>query len=256
MAARSPVAKEAFRAQLPPGLLERKKQGFEIPVDAWLRGPLREMFRDAVLAPGRLSIGRIDRSNRWRVACTHGHHATGCEPAWVLSSGACWFWRSGAIATFTHPVWIRAAYEFHRQAQPIFSKLVEPTEARVSEGSLERIPVAIVGAGFIATYHLAVLRQLGGIEVVGACDPSQERLDALCKEWQIPSRASNLEELLRVCKPKVVHVLVPPAFHYEVTRQALLAGLHVLVEKPMALAGHECEELIGLAEKRITSTWA
>ena len=42
------------------------------------------------------------------------------------------------------------------------SNLVEATEDRVSEGSLERIPVAIVGAGYIATYHLAVLRQLGG----------------------------------------------------------------------------------------------
>ncbi|HEV8062481.1 MAG TPA: Gfo/Idh/MocA family oxidoreductase [Gemmataceae bacterium] len=130
------------------------------------------------------------------------------------------------------------------------ANLVEPAEAKVSEGSLERIPVAIVGAGYIATYHLAVLRQLGGVEVVGACDPSQERLDALCKEWQIANRASNLEELLRVCKPKVVHVLVPPAFHYEVTRQALQAGLHVLVEKPMALAARECEELIQLAERR------
>src|SRR5438309_170685 len=59
------------------------------------------------------------------------------------------------------------------------SKLVEAAEERISEGSLERIPAAIVGAGYIATYHLAVLRQLSGVEVVGACDPSQERLDAL-----------------------------------------------------------------------------
>ncbi len=101
------------------------------------------------------------------------------------------------------------------------SKLVESAETKVSEGSLERVPVAVVGAGYIATYHLAVLRQLGGVEVVGACDPSQERLDLLCKEWQIPNRASNLEELLRVCKPKVVHVLVPPTFHFEVTRTGI-----------------------------------
>jgi predicted dehydrogenase len=130
------------------------------------------------------------------------------------------------------------------------STLVEAAEARVSEASLERIPVAIVGAGHIAKYHMAVLRQLGGVDVVGACDPSQERLDALCKEWQIPNRASSLEELLRICRPKVVHVLVPPASHYEVTRQALLAGLHVLVEKPMALVARECDDLIRLAERQ------
>ena len=134
------------------------------------------------------------------------------------------------------------------------AKLVEVAEGRVAEGSLERIPVAIVGAGYIATYHLAVLRQLGTIDVVGACDPSQDRLDALCKEWQIPNRASNLVDLLGVCKPKVVHILVPPAFHYEVTRQALELGLHVLVEKPMALESKQCEELIQLAGENIF-TW-
>jgi predicted dehydrogenase/nucleoside-diphosphate-sugar epimerase len=128
--------------------------------------------------------------------------------------------------------------------------LVDVADARVAEGSLERIPVAIVGAGYIATYHLAVLRQLGGVDVVGACDPSQDRLDALCNEWQIPNRAGSLVELLGVCKPRVVHILVPPAFHYEVTRQALELGLHVLVEKPMALESKQCEELIQLAERK------
>jgi asparagine synthase (glutamine-hydrolysing) len=46
------VLKQAYRGKLPATLIDRPKHGFEIPVDAWLRGPLREMFELAVLAPG------------------------------------------------------------------------------------------------------------------------------------------------------------------------------------------------------------
>ena len=55
------IFKEAFRPILPAGLLDRKKQGFEIPVDAWLRGPLRDTFCDAVLAPNAAVADLIDQ---------------------------------------------------------------------------------------------------------------------------------------------------------------------------------------------------
>src|SRR5205823_13073902 len=45
------IVKETFRDQLPAGAVDRAKQGFEIPIDDWLRGPLRDMFESAVLAP-------------------------------------------------------------------------------------------------------------------------------------------------------------------------------------------------------------
>jgi asparagine synthase (glutamine-hydrolysing) len=45
------VLKQAFREQLPDCAVSRPKHGFELPIDAWLRGPLAETFEDAVLAP-------------------------------------------------------------------------------------------------------------------------------------------------------------------------------------------------------------
>lgn len=127
---------------------------------------------------------------------------------------------------------------------------VTQTITRDEAARLERLPVALVGAGFIAAYHMDVLRRMGGVDVVGACDPSRDRVRALCRDWHIPHQAASLPELLSQCRIQVVHVLVPPPFHFEVTRQALEAGLHVLVEKPMALAVSECEKLIELARAR------
>jgi asparagine synthase (glutamine-hydrolysing) len=45
------VFKQAFREHLPPVVVGRRKQGFEIPIDGWLRGPLRDMFESTVLTP-------------------------------------------------------------------------------------------------------------------------------------------------------------------------------------------------------------
>src|SRR5262245_42646850 len=129
---------------------------------------------------------------------------------------------------------------------------VDPQSAPAADGTTtrQRVPVAIVGAGYIAGYHLEVLRQLGSAEVVGACDPNSTRLDDLCRQWHIPVGARNLGDLLKRCRPQVVHVLVPPPHHFDVARDALAAGLHVLIEKPMALQSAECEALIELARSR------
>ncbi|MBL9090981.1 MAG: asparagine synthase (glutamine-hydrolyzing) [Planctomycetaceae bacterium] len=45
------VLKRAFAEDLPPEVLRKPKQGFEVPIDAWLRGPLRDRFESLVLAP-------------------------------------------------------------------------------------------------------------------------------------------------------------------------------------------------------------
>jgi asparagine synthase (glutamine-hydrolysing) len=45
------VLKQAYRNRLSDDVLRRPKQGFEMPIDAWLRGPLRDMFEGAVLSP-------------------------------------------------------------------------------------------------------------------------------------------------------------------------------------------------------------
>jgi asparagine synthase (glutamine-hydrolysing) len=53
--------KQAYEKQLPPGIMRRPKQGFEIPIDAWLRGPLFGLFHDAVLQTNSSVHGLIDK---------------------------------------------------------------------------------------------------------------------------------------------------------------------------------------------------
>ncbi len=56
------VFKQAYRDRLPEGIIRRPKRGFDIPTDAWLRGPLREAFEAVVLSPRACVAGLVDQA--------------------------------------------------------------------------------------------------------------------------------------------------------------------------------------------------
>jgi asparagine synthase (glutamine-hydrolysing) len=55
------ILKRAFAGDLPEATTTRAKQGFEVPVGTWIRGPLRGLFQETVLTPGRPVEGLIDQ---------------------------------------------------------------------------------------------------------------------------------------------------------------------------------------------------
>jgi asparagine synthase (glutamine-hydrolysing) len=65
------IFKEAFRDILPRAATDRPKQGFEMPIDAWLRGPLRDMFADAVLDPRAAVAELVDQRVARRMQAAH-----------------------------------------------------------------------------------------------------------------------------------------------------------------------------------------
>jgi asparagine synthase (glutamine-hydrolysing) len=56
------IFKRAVEARLPADVVRRPKQGFELPIDTWLRGPLRPIFEEAVLDPNSRVAPLIDRA--------------------------------------------------------------------------------------------------------------------------------------------------------------------------------------------------
>ncbi|MHC5069240.1 MAG: NAD-dependent epimerase/dehydratase family protein [Planctomycetota bacterium] len=109
--------------------------------------------------------------------------------------------------------------------------------------------IALVGAGFIARVHLQLLAKVPGVLVVAICDPCRERAAGLAGAHGIRHVFKSLDAMLADSGLGVdaVHLLVPPPLHLALAKQCLEAGLHVLVEKPLALAPAEAEELGRLA---------
>lgn len=112
-----------------------------------------------------------------------------------------------------------------------------------------KLNVAIVGAGYVASHHLAALKRLDFVEVVGICDLDQAAAHAIANKFDVPIVAASLADLAAL-SPHAIYVLTPPASHCALTLQALDMGCHVLVEKPMAESVEECTTMMQRATER------
>ena len=119
---------------------------------------------------------------------------------------------------------------------------------RMASQSNQKLRVALLGAGNIASTHLAAIRQLSGIEIAGVCDVNYERAVAVQRREGIAKAYGDAATMLRECAPQIVHVLLPPTAHCEAAAQCLEAGSHVFVEKPFCVTVEECSRVRDLAK--------
>lgn len=112
------------------------------------------------------------------------------------------------------------------------------------------LKIAIVGCGKIADSHAAQIQRIRGCEIVGVCDREPLMARQLHERFSIGRYHTDVAQMLRECRPDVVHITTPPESHFELARLCLAAGCHVYVEKPFALYEREARQLIELAEER------
>ncbi len=111
---------------------------------------------------------------------------------------------------------------------------------------MERLRVAVVGAGWIAADHVAELVRRDDVHVVGVCDLDRARAEALA-----PPGAEvyeRFDELLGRGQPDALWVCTPPLAHREPTLAALARGIHVYLEKPIARTADDAAAIVAAAE--------
>lgn len=107
--------------------------------------------------------------------------------------------------------------------------------------------VGVIGVGALGRHHARVWAGLPGAALAGVYDTDAGRAAAVAAEYACPAY-SALEDLLE--RTDAVSIAVPTVAHHAVARQALQAGLDILLEKPMTATLAEADELIALAEAR------
>ncbi|MDO7906699.1 oxidoreductase [Paenibacillus sp. JX-17] len=112
----------------------------------------------------------------------------------------------------------------------------------------EQIQAGLVGYGFAArTFHAPVIRTVPGL----ALRKVVQRSGSSCEQDDPGVQAvKDLTALLADEEIRLVIVTTPSTNHYEIARQALLAGKHVVVEKPFTATTAEADELIELARRQ------
>ncbi|QNK01628.1 NAD-dependent epimerase/dehydratase family protein [Dyella telluris] len=113
----------------------------------------------------------------------------------------------------------------------------------------KRLRVGIVGAGYVARYHIEALKRLAEVEIVGICDLDRDAAQRLAKTYDIDLVTSDLGEL-GARQPQAIFILTPPSSHCALTLRAMDMGCHVFVEKPMADSVAECDAMIAKAREK------
>ncbi|AXR78690.1 Gfo/Idh/MocA family protein [Natrarchaeobaculum sulfurireducens] len=99
-----------------------------------------------------------------------------------------------------------------------------------SQESTRAVRAGVIGVGAMGKNHARVYSELRDVALAGVCDHDREVARTVAAEYG--TEATDLQSLLERCD--VVTVAVPTPVHYETVSQCLDAGVHVLVEKPIA----------------------
>src|SRR5438309_5285498 len=112
------------------------------------------------------------------------------------------------------------------------------------------IGIAIVGFGYWGPNLVRNVVEHPEFRLLGLCELDQVRGSHFAARHPGVRVAPDLEQLLLDPRIQAVAIATPPRTHHELARQALRAGKHVLVEKPLASSVDQADELIELAERQ------
>ena len=124
---------------------------------------------------------------------------------------------------------------------------------------MEKLRIGLVGFGFMGKTHLWSVKNLPFFyktselgfeaEVAAVCASTLERAQAVAKEYGISKAMATAEEIIADPTVDVVDICSPNPYHFEVAKAAILAGKHVLCEKPLTVTAAESHELAALADQ-------
>jgi predicted dehydrogenase len=111
------------------------------------------------------------------------------------------------------------------------------------------IKAGVIGIGFIGPIHIEAIRRTNLAEVVAIAGSNIESAKKKAQQLGIPKSYGDYRDLLMDDEIQVVHICTPNNLHYQMAKESLLAGKHVVCEKPLTMTRKEAEELLELVEK-------
>lgn len=111
----------------------------------------------------------------------------------------------------------------------------------------KKIRAGVIGAGHMGRYHVGAYSELFNVEVVGVCDANPQNAELAASPFGYPVY-TDYKELFG--KIDVASVAVPTEMHYQVAKDLLDHGIHVLLEKPIAPDLDDAERLFEIATIR------
>lgn len=111
----------------------------------------------------------------------------------------------------------------------------------------DRIKVGVIGVGKMGEYHVGVLSELREVSLTVVSDANASRGETISQRYGVPYVKDFKEALKQV---EAVIIAVPTGLHYEVGKEVLNSGIHVLMEKPCANNLDHARELFDIADRK------
>jgi predicted dehydrogenase len=115
----------------------------------------------------------------------------------------------------------------------------------------DRIRIGVVGTSWWADWmHLPALKSHPRAELAAICGRTRERAEAMAQKYAIPLVFSDYRDMIARGDLQALVISTPDDLHYQITIDALEAGLHVLCEKPLAMNANQAQAMYERAEAR------
>ena len=114
---------------------------------------------------------------------------------------------------------------------------------------IQELHIGIVGAGNFAAFAVQAFLKVPDIKVIAVTDINKQAAEQLGSMYNLQVH-DQFAQLLGNETINLVYIATPPSLHFEQSKMALLAGKHVICEKPAAFKTSEAEELAAIAKSR------
>jgi predicted dehydrogenase len=106
---------------------------------------------------------------------------------------------------------------------------------------------AVIGVGYLGNFHAQKYKNNSNVTLIGVCDPRPEQAQKIAGELKVQA-FTNAKDLIG--KVDLVTIAATTSVHYELAKMFLENGIHVNVEKPIAVTVRQAEELVELASRK------
>jgi len=108
------------------------------------------------------------------------------------------------------------------------------------------VRAGVIGVGHMGQYHVGAYSEITGVNLGGISDLDMERASPIAKKYRTQCYQDYRKLLDKV---DVVSIAVPTAFHFEIAKECLEAGIHCLVEKPICKDLEQAQQLFEVADR-------
>lgn len=115
---------------------------------------------------------------------------------------------------------------------------------------MKKIKTGIVGTGFMGAAHAEALQRIGGVEIVGVASADEKSLNSITGKYDIAKKFNNWKELINDKDIQVVHNCTPNNLHFEINKEVIKAGKHIISEKPLTVNSKQSQQLINLLKTK------